>query len=241
MVKYNLDDKVMILENIHGYSEDFTGKVGVVEAATTTGVYVKVTYEDSRESSLYFMYKSVVPVGQWIKWDGGKRCPIPHGTKIIVKYRGADIQPRESFAGDTYSIYWDHWGSKSDIIAYYIKDVVDNEDGASAYNSKELQVHFKLLVPEQSSATAPDILQEAAECLTARAVERDKEGGERSMKAAIEAFNALTGHTLTEEQGYVFMTVLKISRSQGGCFKLDDFVDMAAYAALAGEAGGKQC
>lgn len=91
------------------------------------------------------------------------------------------------------------------------------------------------------AATATDILQDATECLTARAVERDKGTSERSMKAAVVAFNALTGHTLTEEQGYVFMTVLKISRSQGGCFKLDDFVDMAAYAALAGEAGGKQC
>ncbi len=241
MVKYNLDDKVMILENIHGYSEDFTGKVGVVEADTTTGVYVKVTYEDSRESSLYFRYKSVVPVGQWIKWDGGTRCPIPHGTKIIVKYRGADIQPRESFAGDTYSRYWDHWGSKSDIIAYYIKDVVDNEDGASAYNSKELQAHFKLLVPEQSSATATDILQEATECLTSRAVERDKGTSERSMKAAVESFNALTGHRLTEVDGWNFMLVLKLARSYGGCFKLDDYVDAAAYAALAGEAGGKQC
>ena len=36
------------------------------------------------------------------------------------------------------------------------------------------------------------------------------------------------------------MTVLKIARSQGGSFKLDDYVDMAAYAALAGESGKLQ-
>lgn len=85
--------------------------------------------------------------------------------------------------------------------------------------------------------TAADMLQEAKDCLVARGVERDKPNGERSMKSTVEAFNALTGHDLTEEHGWIFMLALKMARSQGGCYKADDYIDMAAYAALAGEAG----
>ena len=45
----------------------------------------------------------------------------------------------------------------------------------------------------------------------------------------------MTGLSLTEEEGWIFMVFLKLARSQQGEFKLDDYVDMAAYAALAGE------
>lgn len=95
------------------------------------------------------------------------------------------------------------------------------------------------VVPERYlslEVSASNILKEASDCIVNRAVERDKEGGERSMDACVKAFNALTGHTLTEEQGNIFMVVLKAARSQGGAFKLDDYVDGASYFALAGEA-----
>lgn len=87
-----------------------------------------------------------------------------------------------------------------------------------------------------ASTDAASILQQAKDCLVNRAVERDKEQ-ERSMKSCVEAFNALTGKSLTETEGWIFMVVLKLARSQGGSFKTDDYVDMAAYAALAGESG----
>lgn len=89
---------------------------------------------------------------------------------------------------------------------------------------------------EVSPTSAAGMLQEGANCLIQRATERDREGGERSMKACVEAFNALTGHKLSEEDGWLFMAVLKMSRSRGGNFRADDFVDGAAYMALAGEA-----
>ena len=44
---------------------------------------------------------------------------------------------------------------------------------------------------------------------------------------------------LTEEQGWQFMVFLKISRAKAGTFKADDYTDMAAYAALSGEAAAK--
>jgi len=240
MSEYKVGDKVMILENIHGYSEDFTGKIGIIEAANVTGVYVKVTYEDLSESSLYFMYKSVVPLGQWIKWDGEGDMPVPAGTSLNVEYRDGSIE--HAVAGEHHrgAFDWTHTNHPKDIVAYYVMPTEDNSK-PEAYSYEALNSNFKKLVEQAlEAATATDILQEATECLTARAVERDREGGERSMKAAVEAFNSLTGHTLTEVDGWNLMLVLKLARSYGGCFKLDDYVDAAAYAALAGEAGGKE-
>lgn len=87
---------------------------------------------------------------------------------------------------------------------------------------------------------AASILQEAKDCLVNRAAERDHEDGERSMEAAVNAFNTLTKHSLTEEQGWLFVAVLKAARAQGGGYKRDDYVDGAAYFALAGEAAEKE-
>jgi len=53
------------------------------------------------------------------------------------------------------------------------------------------------------------------------------------MRAAVEAFNVLTGLSLTELQGWTFMAVLKIARAQGGTLNPDDYLDGAAYLALA--------
>lgn len=85
---------------------------------------------------------------------------------------------------------------------------------------------------------ADQYLQEAIDCLGNRAAERDK-GQERSMATAVAAFNAMFNKDLTEEQGWQFMVFLKISRAKAGTFKADDYTDMAAYAALSGEAAAK--
>ena len=72
-----------------------------------------------------------------------------------------------------------------------------------------------------------------------RAQTYDSPGGERSMASTVEAFNALTGHTLTEEQGWKFMACLKLARSEQGDYRADNFVDGAAYFGLAGEAAAQ--
>lgn len=81
---------------------------------------------------------------------------------------------------------------------------------------------------------AVDILNEAAATIGNRAAERDTPQ-ERSMRRTVEAFNALTGHKLTERDGWLFMVVLKAARATAGRHKLDDYLDGAAYMALAGE------
>lgn len=57
---------------------------------------------------------------------------------------------------------------------------------------------------------------------------------ERSMGKVVSMFNTLTGHTLTEEQGWDFMVLVKLARASNG-YKADNFVDGAAYFGLAGE------
>lgn len=85
--------------------------------------------------------------------------------------------------------------------------------------------------------TAPDILNLGAQALSDRAASRDSPGGERSMRRAVDAFNALVGgdRRLTETEGWLFMAVLKGARATAGGHSLDDYIDGAAYFALAGE------
>jgi len=84
--------------------------------------------------------------------------------------------------------------------------------------------------------TAHEILQAAQKHMDDRARTYDKPEGERSMSATVEAFNAITGVDMTEEQGWLFMAVLKAVRSQQGDYRADSYEDGAAYFALAGEA-----
>ena len=92
-------------------------------------------------------------------------------------------------------------------------------------------------VPSASAVatTADAILQNAAAEMQDRAASRDTPEGERSMGRCVKAFNAMFGTELTETQGWQFMELLKMARSVGGEFRLDDFTDGVAYAALAGE------
>lgn len=88
------------------------------------------------------------------------------------------------------------------------------------------------VVPTINAGT---ILQNAATEMQDRAASRDTPEGERSMGRCVKAFNAMFGTELTETQGWQFMELLKMARSAGGEFRLDDFTDGVAYAALAGE------
>jgi len=84
--------------------------------------------------------------------------------------------------------------------------------------------------------TATTILRTAADVIDQRAALRDTPNGERSMARAVAAYNALTGQNLTVLDGWFFMCVLKLARATAGQPHLDDYTDLAGYAALAGEA-----
>ena len=83
--------------------------------------------------------------------------------------------------------------------------------------------------------TAEDYLNAAAAEMRDRAASRDLPGGERSMAAAVAAFNALYGLDMTETQGWEFMCLLKKARGSRGQYREDDYTDDVAYAALAAE------
>lgn len=84
---------------------------------------------------------------------------------------------------------------------------------------------------------APQILEKAKQHMEDRADARDQPSGERSMLRTVKAFNALTGHRLSERDGWLFMAVLKAARAASTPAGVpDDYEDGAAYFALAGEA-----
>lgn len=87
---------------------------------------------------------------------------------------------------------------------------------------------------------ADDLLHAAAGHMTDRASIYDAPGGERSMAKTVVAFNALTGHQLSETHGWIMMALLKIARANQGEFKLDNYEDLIAYTALAGESAIKE-
>lgn len=87
---------------------------------------------------------------------------------------------------------------------------------------------------------AHEILNQAQTEMQDRAKTYDKPAGERSMGACINAFEAITKVKLTVEQGWLFMCLLKAVRSQQGDYRADNYVDLAAYAGLMGEAASDQ-
>lgn len=92
-----------------------------------------------------------------------------------------------------------------------------------------------------TSLSAPKILQEAISTMADRGKTYDTngQGAERSMQKIVSMFNALTGHNLTTAQGWKFMCCLKLARSEQGQHKDDNYLDGAAYFALAGEAASE--
>lgn len=85
---------------------------------------------------------------------------------------------------------------------------------------------------------AAQILNEAVATMVERGKSYDKDGNgsERSMDKIVAMFEALTGIAMTPAQGYKFMACLKLARSEQGEHKEDNYLDGAAYMALAGEA-----
>ncbi len=90
------------------------------------------------------------------------------------------------------------------------------------------------------AATAPAILEAAAGHMRDRAATYDSPDGERSMGKAVQAFNAITGQTLTEPEGWLLFQCVKDVRlfAREG-FHRDSAEDCVAYAALKAEAKGR--
>ena len=89
-----------------------------------------------------------------------------------------------------------------------------------------------------SGVKAPDLLRKAAAHMADRAATYDQPDGERSMGRTVEAFNTITGHCLTEAEGWLLLQLLKDVRQwqRRGAYHADSAEDCIAYAALKAEA-----
>ena len=94
----------------------------------------------------------------------------------------------------------------------------------------------------QDGNTAPDLLMRGIRLMEQRGKQYDQPAGERSMAAAVEAFNAITREQLTESDGWLLLALLKMVRdNQREAAHRDSIEDLVAYAALYGESrlGGR--
>lgn len=92
-----------------------------------------------------------------------------------------------------------------------------------------------------TTASAPELLQRAAQHMTDRAATYDQPEGERSMGKTVAAFNAVTGRNLTEAEGWLLLDILKQVRLfQRPGYHADSAEDHIAYAALMAEAKSKE-
>lgn len=93
----------------------------------------------------------------------------------------------------------------------------------------------------QTAHSAEQLLRKAEEIMTERGKQYDSTGQnrERSMGRIVAAFNCLYGTSLTEQQGWYFMLLVKLARQETKPHA-DSMEDAIAYAALAGEAGFTQ-
>ena len=79
-----------------------------------------------------------------------------------------------------------------------------------------------------------ELLQKAKEMLATRGQEYDHEDKrERNMGRAVCAFNDLLGSNMTEEEGWLFMLLLKLARVTDSDFRhYDSMLDAICYSAL---------
>jgi hypothetical protein len=87
------------------------------------------------------------------------------------------------------------------------------------------------------AVSAIEFLERAADLMLERAQDYDSPEGERSMGRTVAAFNVLTGNILSEQEGWMFMLLLKLARqAQTDKWHQDSSEDAIAYAALMAEA-----
>jgi len=136
---------------------------------------------------------------------------------------------------------WDMSEAAKELAKEIDKDILDSfmadRESAELFNelASDLETVNKLIEEGDRSVYAPDLLRKAADTIADRAAARDSDKGGRSMHKAVATFNAMTGHNLSIEDGWLFMVYLKHARMRGGHFHGDDYVDGVGYEALMAE------
>jgi hypothetical protein len=112
--------------------------------------------------------------------------------------------------------------------------MIDNIEVHNGRYTMVDSISDSLYPQDEPQITAYDILNEVTQTVKERGKVRDANDGERSMERMVHTFNALTDHTLTVSEGWVFMIILKLVRMQSA-YDRDNYIDAVGYAALLGE------
>ena len=134
-----------------------------------------------------------------------------------------------------------------DCVSYYFEDpTATGQSGIICYNIAKFITEFEpanfTTSSHKTTVKAWELCDLANKTMQERGAQYDKDDKqeERSIGKVVQFFNTLKGTNLTEEDGWLFMAILKIVRSQQGDYRPDSYVDLVAYAALMGEAASNE-
>lgn len=130
-------------------------------------------------------------------------------------------------------------GSIHNLEGKHGKEVYFTLNGKSwALSEGEYQIVNLKTEDKQSPTSATDFLSKALDLLQERGKDYDQPEGERSMGKTVQAFNAITGHSLKESEGWLILQLLKDVRqwSNPDSYHADSAEDCISYAALKAEA-----
>jgi len=161
-------------------------------------------------------------------------------TKEQPTFFGFDLA-RGSDSAVLHRVYYDWRTGKLRMEKVEDKDEIEKCLAQQERYGRSPAVDFinRLFYGDEPKVQATDILKAAAGHMKDRATQYDKPEGERSMAPTVAAFNAVTGHQLSEEQGWLFMELLKCVRAEHNGYRPDNYEDGAAYVALKGEAAAR--
>jgi hypothetical protein len=95
-------------------------------------------------------------------------------------------------------------------------------------------------MPQTPPPTAQDFLAKAGKLMDDRGQTYDQPDGERSMGRTVIAFNAITGQSLTEAEGWLLLQLLKDARQWSRTeYHADSAEDGVSFSALKAEALAK--
>lgn len=158
------------------------------------------------------------------------RLPDADATRVNVELRllvksGLVAHGRRKYMSE--SVYW------------LLESELDR--AWEALEANQLTMADVSLADLRSPVTAPGLLSSAAKHMADRAATYDKPEGERSMGTTVIAFNAITGRSITEAEGWLLLQLLKDVRLfQRSGYHADSAEDCIAYSALKAEAKSRE-
>lgn len=130
-------------------------------------------------------------------------------------------------------------------IEHHYSDTVTFKHNGKTWVLKDHVGDFEFMCGDESvndsiikTMQATDFLSKALALLEERGKDYDQPEGERSMGKTVQAFNAITGHSLKESEGWLLLQLLKDVRqwSNPDSYHADSAEDCISYAALKAEA-----